>query len=108
MQIRIESRPAAGAGRNAEVFLAITEDDLQSNVTRGENAGRRRRHAAVVRSLTPIGNLHRRPNENFVTDPVVTILEGWDRQNLHAVVLVQENKTRRVLGAATMDLAARE
>src|SRR5690349_19716383 len=44
--------PKGGA---AEVWLAITEKGLQSDVKRGENAGQELRHAAVVRSLRKIG-----------------------------------------------------
>ncbi|MGH9558624.1 MAG: DUF1223 domain-containing protein, partial [Bryobacteraceae bacterium] len=36
--------------RTADVFLAITEDRLETDVAAGENGGRRLRHSGVVRS----------------------------------------------------------
>ena len=105
LQIRIERLPAPGVAKDAEILLAVTEDELESNVTSGENAGRLIRHAAVVRKLQSVGKLHGRPNEDFVAEPVVTIPEEWKRQNSHVVILVQEKRSRRVLGAATMTLA---
>src|SRR6266436_3130257 len=39
----------------AEVWLAVTETGLHSEVTRGENAGENLHHAAVVRSMRKIG-----------------------------------------------------
>jgi hypothetical protein len=44
---------------NADVVIAITEDNLATEVRRGENLGRTLRHSAVVRSLTAIGTLSR-------------------------------------------------
>src|SRR5262245_25901355 len=64
LRIAIESRAAsvvavaidvadlpASRGDRADIIVAITEDGLRSNVTRGENHGRVLAHAAVVRSL---------------------------------------------------------
>ncbi|MES1256091.1 MAG: DUF1223 domain-containing protein, partial [Acidobacteriota bacterium] len=48
--------PGEGAGRTApDVWLAVTEDGLESHVQRGENHGRTLRHTAVVRSLVRLG-----------------------------------------------------
>ena len=45
----------AGAASGADVFLAVVEDGLASDVTRGENAGRKLAHAAVARELVVAG-----------------------------------------------------
>jgi hypothetical protein len=106
LQIRVDNMPAVGAGNSAEVLLAVTEDELDSNVTRGENAGRRLQHAAVVRQFESIDKLDLRAGRDFVTESMVTIRPEWKRENLHALVLVQERHSRRILGAAAIDLAA--
>jgi hypothetical protein len=56
---RVRLGPLAGwrAGDLAVVVLAITEDDLSSNVTRGENAGDQLVHRAVVRDFQVLGRL---------------------------------------------------
>jgi hypothetical protein len=66
-----------------------------------KNAGRRLSHTGVVRSLTPIGKID---SQKFAAQPVERIEKGWNRGNLKAVVFVQERKSRRVLGAASVPL----
>ena len=43
--------------RQADLYLALANDPVQSRVTRGENSGRMLRHVAVVRSLVRVGTL---------------------------------------------------
>ena len=47
----------AGAPGGADVFLAVLEDGIVSEVTRGENAGRRLAHTSVVRDLFAAGRV---------------------------------------------------
>jgi len=84
----------------AEVWLAITETGLTSSVTRGENAGEELRHAAVVRSMRKIGEAKGDSEASFAGDVSVSLQKEWKRENLKAVLLVQEKKSRRILGAA--------
>ncbi|MDX6694328.1 MAG: hypothetical protein QOF02_1931 [Blastocatellia bacterium] len=103
LQLRIENLPPISAGDTAEVLLAVTESDLLSSVSRGENSGRRLTHTAVVRQLSIVGTAG--SNAAFKASPVVTIAKDWKRDNLRAVVFVQERASRKVLGAATTSLA---
>jgi len=92
-------------GDSAEVWLAITESGLSSAVARGENAGRNLSHASVLRSLRHIGNADGRAETvSFEGDVSSKLKSGWKRENLTAVVLVQEKRSRRILGAARMKL----
>ncbi len=84
----------------AEVWLAITETGLHSAVTRGENAGEDLHHAAVVRSMRKIGEAKGDGEISFVGDTSVPLQKEWKRENLRAVLFVQERKSRRILGAA--------
>src|SRR5207302_5771444 len=43
--------------RSADMFLAITDTFLETDVRDGENAGRHLQHTGVVRSLTSVGHL---------------------------------------------------
>ena len=85
----------------ADVFLALAESGLRSSVSRGENSGRRLRHTGVVRKLISIGRID---SQKFATQPIERIEKSWNRDNLKAVVFVQERKSRRVLGAASVPL----
>jgi len=87
-------------GEAAEVWLAITETGLHSAVKRGENAGQDLHHAAVVRSMRKIGEAKGDAEPSFSGDARVPLQKEWKRENLRAVLLVQEKKSRRILGAA--------
>lgn len=107
LEIRVASLPSVSAGERADVLLAITESGLRSSVARGENAGRKLTHTAVVRKLAVLDAVD--PSHGLFNSKATARMEkGWDRSNLKAVVFVQERATRRVLGAAAVSLAARE
>jgi hypothetical protein len=86
--------------KDADVVLAITETGLQSNVRSGENSGRLLKHTGVVRRMTVLG---RAKEEGFSTQTSITLPKEWKRENLRAVVFVQDRKTKRIVGAATTD-----
>lgn len=92
-------------GDVAEVWLAVTETGLHSAVTRGENAGEDLHHAAVVRTMQKIGEAKGEGETSFAADASLRLQAKWKRENLRVVVLVQEKKSRRILGAAEMRVA---
>jgi hypothetical protein len=89
--------PPAGATMSGEIWLAIAEDGLASDVKAGENANRHIEHAGVVRRLDRIGRL---PGGLAFTlaDYAPKIDGSWKRGSLRAVVFVQDEKTRAILG----------
>jgi hypothetical protein len=92
-------------GDSAEVWLAVTERQLHSDVKAGENAGANLRHAAVVRALRKIGDAKPGNEVSFTGNTNVKIDSKWKSENLHVVVFVQEKKTRHIVGAAAAPLA---
>ncbi|MGH9931254.1 MAG: DUF1223 domain-containing protein [Pyrinomonadaceae bacterium] len=104
--VHVENVPAVSSGDTAEVMLAITENDLRSQVARGENARRSLRHIAVVRQFKVIGSVNTAEGA-FTAEPIVTMANGWKRNNLRAVIFVQERASRRVLGAKAIELATK-
>lgn len=100
--VRVDRLPRPQAGDSAELFLAITESGLHSQVSRGENAGRRLDHTGVVRRLTLLDEDKGR--SAFAATPRFHIPLDWNRANLKAVVFVQERRSGRVLGAAATQL----
>jgi hypothetical protein len=89
----------------AEVWLAVTETGLHSAVTRGENAGEDLHHAAVVRFMRKIGEAKADGETSFAGDASAPLQKEWKRENLRAVLFVQEKKSRRILGAAEIRMA---
>jgi hypothetical protein len=102
LSVQVSDVPVVSQGDVAEVMVAITEDDLQSSVTRGENSGRNLRHAAVVRQLETVGTL--KTNQDFGSETRLKLDGGWKREKLRAVVFVQERTSRKVLGASSVEL----
>ena len=88
-------------GDTAQVWLAVTEAGIQSDVKAGENAGNTLRHAAVLRSLHKLGVATTNTDVAFTAIPQVKPKPGWNQANLRVVVFVQEKKTLRIIGAAS-------
>ncbi len=110
LQLRVAARAAGGnaqvtigrpaAPSNAEkiqVLVAITEDDLSSTVTRGENHGRTLHHVAVARTVQVVNVLSERPSTE---EKLVPIRKEWGPR-LKAVVWLQGMKSREVYGSAS-------
>lgn len=95
--------PSAKGGA-VEVWLAITETGLHSDVTRGENAGHELRHAAIVRSMRKIGDAKADADTAFSGNVTVLLRKEWKPENLKAVVFVQEKKSLKILGAGEIPL----
>jgi hypothetical protein len=101
---QIDKFPKPTEGEAVNVFLALTESGLASDVARGENSGHRLNHVGVVRSLKMLGGLPETPGTPFKAETEVLIEKGWRRENLRAVVFAQERGTRRVLAAGSLKL----
>jgi len=83
---------------NADVYVAIALDHVESQVLRGENGGRHLVHVAVVQELTKVGKLQK--GKPFVQDVQLKLKPGIDPQNVRLVALVQESGPGKVLRAA--------
>jgi len=103
IQIRIDNLTAVDS-RNAQVILAVTESNLTSNVTDGENAGHKLLHSSVVRNLTAIGDVDKDGKKDFNATTLISIDKNWNKDNLRAIVFLQDKGTRQVLGAASLGL----
>ena len=98
--IRVARSDDFKPGAEAEVLLALTEDGLRSDVSRGENAGRKLAHTAVVRRLVTLGSVKLARGGVFTAEPGLN--KDWKKDRLRAVVFVQERAGRCVLGAAAV------
>jgi len=96
--------PRAGSDR-ADVIVAVTEDRLRSDVTRGENHGRVLTHAAVVRYLAPAGEASRETPTTLHAE--IPVAADWQRSQLKVVAFVQERRNRAILAAAVLPVDAR-
>jgi len=84
------------------VVLAVTEDGLSSSVDAGENGGRTLHHAAVVRQLREVAH-----SGKGTFDGVIEVKPhaDWNPGKLKVAIVVQEEASLRVLGAAQVAYA---
>jgi hypothetical protein len=91
------------SAKTADVMLAITEDNLATKIGGGENDGRTLHHTAVVRELRRIGQLR---EGKFSLTVQLTLLKDWKRQDLRAVVFVENPDNGGILGASSLKLSS--
>lgn len=98
--VAIENAPPEA--RSADIWLAVTERGLSSNVLRGENQGRNLVHAAVLRSLTRVRMPQ--PGSSQATASV-SLDKAWKPENLRVVAFMQDRKSLHILGAAASSVS---
>ncbi|HET6249143.1 MAG TPA: DUF1223 domain-containing protein [Tepidisphaeraceae bacterium] len=96
-ECRISVADPASAG--GKVLLAVTEDGLTTDVPRGENAGSKLHHSAVVRSLAEVASIKAGDAAPFAVKATVELKPSWRRDHLKVVVFVQDPKTGHILAA---------
>ena len=100
VSIVVRDLPAATVKGDVDVFVAIVEDNLTSEVLRGENARKQLHHSAVTRSLTKIGSLGKTETAGEFSRAVPR--DGsWRPEHLRAIAFLQDRPTRHVVGAGT-------
>jgi hypothetical protein len=91
--------PAGDYGGKATVWFVTFERSAASDVTAGENAGRRLEHTNVVRDLTAVGM--------WMGEPVSLTLPregfGFEGENYGCAVLVQPEGLGPILGARLIE-----
>ena len=81
-----------------DVFVALVEGGLASDVTAGENAGRRLAHAAVTRQLEKAGTVKGGAPSAHV-DVELKLNPSWAIDHSAVVVFVQARKGGAIVGA---------
>ncbi len=100
LTVKIEKLPETK--ETVSVMLAVTESNLSSNVSRGENSGSKLDHTAVVRQISSLGNLA--ANANSFTS-AIKIQQNWKRKDLNAVIFLQGTKSGKVFGVTKIALS---
>lgn len=98
LRAHIETGSLLSHERKGDVFLVVALNHAESQVARGENAGRRLTHVAVVRNLAKVGSVA--AGKAFSQDVSVKLQAGAERKDLRVIAFVQEPGPGRVLGVA--------
>ena len=96
----IGTPPAAGGPAETDVWLAITESGLTTDVMAGENMFRRLRHTGVVRHLERLATVVPSAPRTRPVEARLRLAPDWNRERLSAVVFLQARATLGITGAA--------
>jgi hypothetical protein len=88
--------------QNAQVYLALYENNLSNDVRAGENNGRTLHHDFVVRELVGPMTIDAQGNAQF--QQTFNLIRGWKLQDSGVVAFVQNSRSGDVL--QTLALAA--
>jgi hypothetical protein len=83
---------------NADLFVAVALNRVESQVLKGENGGKHLVHVAVVQQLNKMGKLGK--GKSFAQDVQLKLKPGTDPKNIRLVIVVQESGPGKLLGAA--------
>jgi hypothetical protein len=95
--------PVPGTTAESEVFVALTQDGLSSDVRGGENRGRHLPHTSVVRSLIPL--VAPRADGSGTLHTSLKVPAGASLASYRVVAFVQQVNLGRIIGAADVSLA---
>lgn len=88
---------------DSDVWLVISEDDLETDVKRGENSGKKLSHSSVVRDLQQIGYVAAGENA-FETEKSVKLDKEWKEKNLNFIVFAQNKNSRYIVAIGKVKL----
>ncbi len=84
--------------KQGDIWLAVTESGLQSDVKAGENSGETLQHAPVVRVLRKVGDFHARDGAKLQIN--VTLKKNWRSDNVSIVVFLADKHDGKIFGAS--------
>ena len=76
-KVSVAELPPVSSNETIEVMLALTESELSSNVSRGENSGRRLEHGSVVRQLALMAQADSRDTKTIKAESSVKLAREW-------------------------------
>ncbi len=86
-----------------ELWVAITEKNLHTDVKAGENSGERLQHAAVVRQIQKLESF--RGPDDHMAHATLKLDPSWQRQNLSFVAFTTGKHSHKITGAAAAPIA---
>ncbi len=89
---------------NAEIYVAVALDHAASQVSRGENSGKRLTHVAVAEELKRVGKLER--GRKFERDVDLKLKPDLSSNDVRIVVFVQEPGPGKIVGVAARKIAS--
>jgi hypothetical protein len=83
---------------NADIYVGVAFNHVESKVLRGENGGKQLVHVAVVQQLTKVGKLSK--GKSFAQDVQLKLKQSEDLKDLRLIAFAQESGPGKLVGAA--------
>jgi hypothetical protein len=100
--IGLPAMPESSKAKKAVLFVAIADNRAESQVARGENAGRALAHVGVVRVLKQVGEIDL--NNMSSKDVTLPVAAGAGASGLRLVAFLQDPRSGHVLGVAAQKI----
>jgi hypothetical protein len=97
LRVHVETDTNPGK-HNADVYVALALNHVESQVLRGENGGKHLIHVAVLQQLNRVGKLPK--GKSFAQDVQVKLKPNEDLKDIRLVAFAQESGQGKLLGAA--------
>jgi len=97
--LAVEAKVGGGLSSAAELWVAVAENGLATEVARGENAHRSLANDHVVRRLEKLAEVEPGGREPGARE-LLELEDGWRRDRLEVVVFLQDPSSFAILGAA--------
>jgi len=101
LAVSVEASAMRAPG-NLDLYLAVTEDRLVTQVKAGENRGETLRHDKVVRDLRALGALDASGRRS--ASLTLALPADWKREDLGLAAFVQDRRTGEVVQAVALPL----
>jgi hypothetical protein len=98
-EIRVTGFTALPNSRDIDLWIAITEKDLSTDVKSGENAGDHLQHAPVVRRIQKLESFHGPADHESHAN--LKLESSWRRENLNFAAFTTDKHSHKIVGAAT-------
>lgn len=106
LTLHLPSMESVNGDDAPEVWLAVTEGQISTQASTGENAGRRLQHTAVVRYYRSLGQI--KPGAEWSKGIELSVPQEWQPENCRVVAVLQARRSRVVLGAVQAPLKSFE
>ncbi|HXU43977.1 MAG TPA: DUF1223 domain-containing protein [Thermoanaerobaculia bacterium] len=104
VRVSVSAKHGAALPRDAQVFVALVQNGLSTQVGRGENGGRTLRNDAVVRKLAQAFALAAAAGANATGQVELPLAAGAAGKDLTVAAFVQDPQSRAILGGAVRGL----
>ena len=98
LRIHLASDISADEVENVDIYIAVVENNLSSDVRDGENEGRKLQHDYVVRQLSTLYS-QKKSQKHLEKEHIIVLDLKWKKQDLSIVAFAENSLTGEILQA---------